>query len=349
MQFAPAKQSLGIVFDSDMGNDAGAALALALLNALEGKNECRIISLTTSKTNLKSAAFLDATVRFYGSAITGTFAEILKNKPIGMSELGFSKEDTPLLTAALSHPETETVIRKFNDTAEPHALIRNMLTAQQDGNAAVVLAGPATNLARTMELQNTLPVIEKKVRYLVVQSGALRGDLPTARKLLTQWPTPIYAAGPEVGTALSYPAESLEKDFAWAKAHPIADGVRAAKPGDVPAAAMAAVLYAVRPKENFFKLSEPGNLSIADNGAVKFTANPDGKHFQILVDETQREHVIKTYTELASAKPMPRTFSRGKQADAIAKDPANDKAKQDEDLKKPETEKVQQPPAQQPE
>ena len=57
-----------------------------------------------------------------------------------------------------------------------------------------------------------------------------------------------------VGDAVPFPDEAIEKDFAWSEAHPIADAYRAHRPMpyDASTTAMAAVFYAVRPKDNSF-------------------------------------------------------------------------------------------------
>jgi hypothetical protein len=72
---------------------------------------------------------------------------------------------------------------------------------------------------------------------------------------------------------------------------------------------MAAVLYAVRPKEGYFQLSGPGMITVLDDARTKFTATPEGKHQYLILDPAQKDRVdrvIKTYTEIASAKPVPR-------------------------------------------
>ena len=61
MQFqGMGKPAIGIVFDSDLGNGIDDALALAMLYGLEGKNEARLISMSTTKSCLRAAAFCDA-------------------------------------------------------------------------------------------------------------------------------------------------------------------------------------------------------------------------------------------------------------------------------------------------
>jgi hypothetical protein len=133
-------------------------------------------------------------------------------------------------------------------------------------------------------------------------------DAAAAKKLFAEWPSPIVAAGDEVGTALSYPAASIEKDFAWTPAHPVVDAYRAyrAMPYDAPASAMAAVLHAVRLTSGDFKLSASGKIRVTDDGRTEFTATPEGKHRYLILDAAQKEVVLKTFIELASAKPAPK-------------------------------------------
>ena len=312
-QFPPTVLPMGVVFDADMGNELDAPLALGLLYGLEGKGECRVISLTTTKSNLKSAAYLDVIVRFYMSATAGPIPEFRRLPGIGMSELGWSKGDTPMLDAVLSRPEFVTGIKKFNDTAEPHALIRNMLTAQQDGNVSMVLAGPAANLLRTLELQNVPALIEKKVKYLVTTELALGRDPASAQKLFANWPTPIYV----VESGVKYPWESLDRDFAWAEGkQPIVAGVRGAgKVGDIAAPDMAAAMYAVRPKDPAFVTGEPGKFAVSTGGKVAFTASADETHRRVAVDPGKSAELVKAFIELVSAKPVVRTFTRRPKAD----------------------------------
>ena len=42
------------------------------------------------------------------------------------------------------------------------------------------------------------------------------------------------------------------------------------------------------------------------SGAVKFTPSSEGKHRYLILDAGQKERIVKTYTEIASAKPVPR-------------------------------------------
>jgi inosine-uridine nucleoside N-ribohydrolase len=224
-------------------------------------------------------------------------------------------DDTPMVAIPSSkYPHN---IRKRNDTAEPTALIRNAFTAQNDQNSVVVLTGPATDLANVLDLPGAKDLIARKVKFLSVAVGAypegppefnIATDIAAAKKLFADWPTPIFAAGREIGDAVSFPASSIEKDFAWSAAHPVVEAYRAYKamPYDSPTWAMAAALYAVRPQEGYFKPSEAGTIRVLDDGGTRFALSPDGKHHYLIPDPEQKERILKVYTEVASAKPVVR-------------------------------------------
>ena len=61
--------------------------------------------------------------------------------------------------------------------------------------------------------------------------------------------------------------------------HPVVDAYRAFKPMpyDAPSRALAAVLHAVSPDENYFDLSEPGTITVLDNGRTRFHAVAAGQ------------------------------------------------------------------------
>jgi len=321
VQFGPsARPPVGAVFDCDMGNTIDDALALAMLYGLQGKNETRVLSISVSRPNLKAAAFCDAVTRFYLGP-PGPFGG--GDPPVGLTLGAKMAEDTPMVVGPLAKMTTEGKpayargVEKLTDTADPLALIRNALSAQFDGNAMVILAGPATNLAKLLDLPGAKALITQKVRYLVAAVGSFAGaapepgvmsDVAAARKLFAEWPTPIVFSGAEVGASLPFPGQSLEKDFAWSNAHPIVDAYRAFKPMpyDAPSWAMAAVLYAVRPQENYFKLSDTGAVTVSDDGRTRFTPAAQGKHRYLIADPAQQERVIKAYTEIASLKPAGR-------------------------------------------
>jgi hypothetical protein len=195
------------------------------------------------------------------------------------------------------------------------AVIRNAMTSQEDHNAIVIESGPATTLAHLLALPEAHETIVSKTKLLIMAVGAypegaelyVQADPAAARKVFAEWPTPIVVCGSEVGDALLFPATSIEKDFAWTQAHPVVDAYRAyrAMPYDAPTQAMAAALYAARPKASQFELSERGMITVAGDGRTKFTPAADGKHRYLIPVALQKPNIIEAYIQLASAKPAP--------------------------------------------
>jgi hypothetical protein len=317
---------IGVAFDGDFGTRIDAMLGVAMLNGLTAKTEARRISLSVSRPSLISAQLADVVAAFYrprpaggGGGGVGAITEGM----IGMPEGVAASADTPVLAATLSKknadgtPAYSSPITSLINTAESGVLIRNLLLAQHDGNAAIVLAGPATGVVRILGLYRSGPQITAKCKHLVVAAGSfpagspeasIKNDVAAARRLFAEWPTPIVAVGSEVGDALPYPGSSIDKDFAWSPVHPIVDAYRAFKPMpyDAPASALAAVLYAVHPDEGFFKVSDQGTINVLDDGRTRFTPGADGKHRYLIVDPAQKERITTLYTTMVSAAPAPR-------------------------------------------
>jgi hypothetical protein len=316
MQFAEsAKPPVGVVFDTTMGRSIDEALALALLHGLEGKSEARIVSVSVINPDLEAAEFCDVIGRFYASSGDVSPSGFVHTLPVGLStdRQVPSAGTVPMLKAALPAQPGKNDIQKLNDTAEPTALIRNALTAQYDGNAIVILTGPATNLVKVLSLPGASQLIASKVRMLcwAATDFNIKTDLGAARRLIAEWPTSMVSVGQNLGDALRYPRASIEKDFTWSAAHPIVQAYRAWKPMPYDAAApdLAAVLYALRPKEKYFQLSGLGAFSVLDD-KLAWKADASGRHQTLSLDPPQQDRVIKAYTELISAKPVPKQVGK---------------------------------------
>ena len=293
MQGPDRKPTPAIVFDSSMKDEIGQVLALTMLLGYESKREFRLTSLSISNNNLRIAAFCDLISRFFGATLS-----------IGMTTSGASTTNVPpMLQAVLGKrtpDDTATYVRtigKLNDTADPIALIRNALTAQQDQNSTVVLAGPPVNLLGFLALPGSKQLIQKKVRTLILAEPL--GNADDIARLLADWPGPSVLVKEDLGKALPFPAESIEKDFDWATNHPLVDAYREFKPMpyDARSTAMAAILHAAHPEENYFGLSEP-----------------QGKQRRLMANAEKKEQVLGAYRQAVSMKPPePRRGIRGAQ------------------------------------
>lgn len=318
-----ARPAIGIAFEGDVGHRIDAILAMALLQGFVSKTEARSVAVAVSRSSFKSAQIADVVGGYYAPRPVGG------SLMIGMPEGPGAASDAPPLASLLAtkredgtRPYTSNIAVTL-DTADNAVLIRNVLLGQHDGNAAIVVAGPATGLVRLLNLFGARPQITAKVKHLVLAFGAfgpgaaaeasVKSDIASARTLLAEWPSPLVLAGAEVGAALPYPGASIERDFASAPAHPVADAYRAAgrMPYDAASPALAAMLYAIKPDDGYFKLSEPGTVTVADDGRTTFTPAADGRHRYLIADPAQKERVTKLYTDLVSAQPSRGRGGRG--------------------------------------
>ena len=324
MQAAPPRTAPpGVVFDTVLG-DIDHLLGLAMLFGLEGRQQIRVPSISTSRFNLQAARFLDLVARFYGGERAGDVVVNRQPLPIGMTASGQQTSDrSPMLDAALlktaadGKPVYPRTLTAFNDTADPVALIRNALSAQLEHNAVVVLAGGPINLLGIIARPDGREWAHRKARVLSIAAGRfaagpvdpiIRRDVAGFRMLLAEWPSPIVLAGTELSEALPFPGASLESGTAWAPHHPIVDAYRAFKsmPYDAPSRTLAAVLHAVSSDQPYFDLSPPGTIAIAHDGRTTFSPSPDGRHRYLIARPDQKERVLQVYVEMVTAQPPPR-------------------------------------------
>jgi len=326
MQFpGAAPPPVGVLFDSafDRIDDL---LALSVLYGLDGKGETRMTAFSVSRPDFDAAQFCEIVKRFYSGAAAGGFGGFGANFPVGLAA-GQAKP-LPVYAALLaktgddSKPLYKPALEDYNDTGDPATVLRNALSASQPHNSIMIAAGPLTTLARLLALRDSKEMVALNVRYLVITAGPwVAADMKAAQRVFDDWPTPVYACSAELGAAIRFPGACIEKDFAWSKAHPVADAYRAFQPMpyDAPTSAADASLYAVRPKAGYFKLSDPGVFRATATG-VELTPSAQGKHQLLLPDESQTAVVVKALTELASAQPVVRA-RRGPRTDPNADKP----------------------------
>lgn len=293
-----------VIFDTDMGNDIDDALALALLHALESRGECRIIAVTITKDNPWAAPYIDLVNSFYHRS------EI----PIGMVKgSGVTPEDSTMIRvpAERKRPDGSFVyphkLLSGADAPDAVKVLRKALEAQPDHSVTIIQVGFSTNLARLLD--DSLELAARKVKLLVMMAGDfakrnpefnIKMDIPSAQKLLREWPTPIVTSGFEIGNSMLYPASSIARDFP--ANHPVAEAYRNYKtfPYDRPTWDITAALYAVRPGDGYFSFSAPGTIQVDKTGVTTLIPAAAGKHRYLVMNDIQRARALEAMILLSS-------------------------------------------------
>jgi inosine-uridine nucleoside N-ribohydrolase len=313
---AAAGEPVRIIFDTDMGNDVDDALALAVLHALENRSEARILAVTITKDNRWSAPFVDLVNAFYGRP----------GIPIGTVRDGKTRDDGNYTrpVAGMKRPGGGQLyprrITTEGGAPDAQVVLRKTLAAQPDASVVIVQTGFSTNLARLLDSRpdGASPLagsdlVKRKVRMLVVMGGRFSdrvpeynivNDVPAARKLFAEWPTPVVLSGWEIGASAKYPAGRIESDFRYVQSHPIADAYKAYQkmPYDEPLWDPSAVLYAVRPEAGYFNLSPEGRVEIGPDGSTQFSTG-GGRDRLLAASPEQSARIVEAVAALVSEPP----------------------------------------------
>lgn len=297
-------QPVSLLFDTDMGNDIDDALALAVIHALESRGEAKLLAVTLTKDNKDAAPYIDLVNHFYHRP----------HIPIGIVHDGKTPKDAPMIAVPVANPAYPRRLKNYKDAPEAVLLIEETLRKQPDHSVTIVQVGFFTNLARLLERPGGKELVARKVKLLALMAGAFpRGkkeynvyiDLPAAKKVFAEWPTPVVTSGFEIGDVIRFPAVSIENDFRYVAHHPVAEAYRnyMKMPYDRQTWDLTAVLYAVRPDRGYFGLSENGTITTDSEGVTTHTADPAGRQRYLTVTPEQRTRVLEALVQLASEPP----------------------------------------------
>ncbi len=301
-----------VIFDTDMGNDVDDALALAILHSLSSRGECRLIGVTLTNANPSAAPYIRLVNAFYGRGEipVGEAAKVIKG----------GAEDHYLRATLQSAPESLASAARTKTREQGAVPLLRRLLAQSAEKVTIVQVGFSTNLAALLESKpdsvSTLPgvdLVREKVALVTAMAGNFSGgqpeynvklDIPAARTVFEQWPTPIVFSGFEIGRDLLYPAGSIERDFSYASWHPVAASYRAYNkmPYDRPTWDLTAALDAVRGDSKYFSLSAKGRVRVADDGRTTFEAGPGDRQY-LRLDPAKKSQILEALTLLASEPP----------------------------------------------
>lgn len=315
---AAAQDPVRLIFDTDVGNDIDDALALALIHALESRGEARLLAVTVTKDNRWAAPYIDLVNTFYGRPAI----------PVGVVKGGPTPADSAMIKEPSERKNPDGAFVYPHDVldgaraAEAVAVLRQVLASEPDRSVTIVQVGFSTNLARLLDSTadaysplGGVDLVKRKVRLLCAMAGNyvypkpefnVYTDVPSARRVFADWPTPIVASGFEIGEELLWPASSIDRYFNYVSDHPIAEAYRLfdKMPYDRPTWDLTAVLHAVRPNERYFEVSPRGRITVQDTGNTAFQLSDQGQHRFLVLSPKQVGRIVEAFVDLVSQPPM---------------------------------------------
>ncbi|MFO0953347.1 MAG: nucleoside hydrolase [Isosphaeraceae bacterium] len=316
---ALAAEPIRIVFDTDICGDCDDVLALGMIHALESRGVCKLVAVTVSADHPKAAPFVDAVNTFYGRG----------EVPVGVVGGGGVTEQGKYLVLADQADQGRLRYPRTHNGPYPPAVavLRKALAAQPDGSVVVAQVGFSTNLARLLESPPDevspllgVDLVKKKVKLLSLMAGSFRPidgkadyreynvvrDIPSATSLAKKWPTPRVWSGFEIGIALPYPHQSIERDYGYVEHHPLAEAyiLYMPPPHDRPTWDLTSVLYGLLPDRGYFDLSEPGTVTVQPGGSTRFEAKAEGLDRYLVLPPEQKARVTEALVQLSSQPPL---------------------------------------------
>jgi inosine-uridine nucleoside N-ribohydrolase len=311
VQQAGAAEPVHLILDTDIGNDVDDALALAMIHALQNRAEVRLLAVTITKDNRYAAPFVDLVNAFYGRS----------DIPIGVVHNGKTPENAPMLEIPVQRRDSNghyVYPRHIEDGAQASdavELLRRILTQQPDHSVTIAQIGFGTNLARLLRAPHGRELIQQKVSALYLMAGNfvkpepeynVYTDPDSAKIVFEDWPTPMIFSGFEVGLAITFPYQAIERDFHYIDNHPIAEAFRiyVKKGQDRPNWDSTAVLEAIRPDRGYFELSQSGRVRLGPKNTTLFTPDAAGNCRYLIIKADQIARVRELMTTLVSEPPQ---------------------------------------------
>ncbi len=315
---------LNVIFETDMGNDIDDALALDMLYKYADQKKINLLAVSSNKNSEFSPRYINIMNIWYG----------YPSVEIGTVENGADSENGPrnYTQTVCEHlidgkPEFKEEPGLFSESVR---LYRKLLSKQADRSVVIISVGFSTNLARLLDSGadefsdlSGKELVAQKVKFLSAMAGNFSEnppkkefniliDVPAARKVFNEWPTPIVVSPFAVGKSILFPGECIENDFQWAEHNPLVLGYKSylSMPYDRPTWDLTSVLYAVERDQNYFSKSENGNITVDENGFTRFIERQDGNCVILSANPEQQERIKSRFIELITMRP--KVFSKEK-------------------------------------
>ena len=240
--------TVNVIIDTDLGNCTDDLFALQAAFAFRAKGECNILGVMQGCGEEKCHKLADALMHYYKA----------DDIPLGLVSGGnlHPVECTPYYEIAdlvnadntLLFPPTDIPL---SQRLSGMKLYRKLLGEAADGSVNIICVGMLTNLGQLMDSEadeysslSGMELIRRKVKAVDICAGCFSaiplrypdengntqfldveynvgGDIPLAKKVMEEWPTPLHIYPIEAG--LSFPSvhDRILEQYSWQPESPI--------------------------------------------------------------------------------------------------------------------------------
>ena len=311
---------INLIMETDIGNDIDDVIAIDLIYKYIDARIVNLLGVCINKEGYRTGEFVDILNTWYGHPDI-PIGIIHDGAPCDEVEYNYTRKVVDLETAD-GQPAFKRTLKSHDDLLEAPVLYRKLLSEAKDNSVVIASVGFSTNLARLLDTPadeysplTGMELVARKVKYLSTMAGCFSDttrheynvvkDIPAAKKVFEEWPTPLVTSPWELGAVVKYPAESIDNDFEWAGGnHPLVEAYYhyQPRPYNSPTWDPTAVLYAVE-GDRWFTVSEPGFISINSVGSSIFTPDPNGNRRYLMVDEAQAEAIKNHFVKIVTTVP----------------------------------------------
>ena len=313
-----------VIIDTDLGNCTDDALAMQILFKYQADKRCNVLGVMQDWKVEKAKALTDCFLHYYKA----------DNVPLGLVE-GEAPFDEMIpyfhlvdSTYADGTPWLPATGIPLNQRLAAWKLYRKLLSQASDNSVYIICIGAFTNLGQLLQSQpdeysplTGAELVAKKVKQLDVTGGCFTKvklkfedkyleteyniaiDVPLAKAVLEQWPTPLHVMPLEEGMKYESNHDEVLADYAWNPTSPmyrIYSNYDERGVGDVGQYWWDAltVMHTIEP-EKFFSCSKQGILKISDKGITTFEQNDKG-NAHIISTDSQHNNTVYQFLRSAS-------------------------------------------------
>ena len=285
-----------VIVDTDIGSSTDDLFALEIAARSHKEGDLKLAAVMLDRPGADHMAFTEAYLHYHG----------LDDVPIGTigNEQDARRVFVPYST--LVHTNGAALLprlperRRSGVVEDAVGLYRKILASSGDASVDICAIGFFSNLMRLLDTPPDAAspltgraLVARKVRALRIMAGSFDrsldhpeynvwGDIPSARRIFAEWPSPIICTPYEIGSLVYYPCKEVREDFS--AGHPIAEAYRRWDP-DGPRAksqlmwdpmTVLAILDEEK-KFGFFSSSMAGEVIVDENGYTAFHVRADGR------------------------------------------------------------------------